>query len=164
MNDPLPALSIRQPWAWAILELPPEVWKDCENRSKPIPAKYLNTPVLIQTGQKPYHLDAWDMIQQASGHRPPPKEDLPLGQLVGACIFTDCVTRHGSQWFFGDYGWVIGPRVAFEEPVICTGQLGFWKPPEQELLVNGDYQAPHKLVVPPAPNADIEIPGRYSSW
>lgn len=158
MSDLLYAISIRQPWAWAILNLPQEVWKDVENRSKRIPAKHLNVPVLIHTGLKLDCLDAWDMIKMASGHRPPPREALPLGKLVGAAIFIDCVTRHGSEWFFGDYGWVIGPRVAFTKPVGCKGQLGFWRPPEQEHLAIGDYQAPHKLVAPPPPNHFLNLP------
>jgi len=152
----MPAISIRQPWAWAILHLPHPEAKDCENRSWPIPGKYFGRPVLIHAGKQFDHVGAWDTIEMTSGHRPPPKSALIRGALLGAVIFTDCVTEHGSEWFYGRYGWIIGPRTAFSLPADCKGRLGFWTPPEQLHLTTADYCAAHELVEPPlAPVVDL---------
>lgn len=165
MSDPLPAYSVQQPWAWAMFHLPPESWLDVLSEPVRLMPWYLGRPVLIHASAETDRSGAWDLVLLASGQRPPHPDNLPRGQLVGACIFTHCATEHGSAYYFGDWGWIVGPRVAFERPVRASAppQGGLWQPPEQELLVTADYVAPHRLRVPEPP-LGVEIPGRLNSW
>ena len=163
MSDPLHAYSVRQPWAWAMFHLPPESWLDVLDELEPLPPDHLGRPVLIHASGELDRMAAWSLIVLTSGLAPPHPDDLPRGQLVGACIFTDCVTSHGSAYYFGGHGWVVGPRVAFKLPVAAVGQPGLWKPPEQELLVTADHAAPYRLRVPEPP-LGVEIPCRPNSW
>jgi hypothetical protein len=51
---------------------------------------------------------------------------LPRGAIVGTVEIVDCVSRSGSPWFFGDYGFVLKDPIALPEPIECKGALGFW--------------------------------------
>jgi hypothetical protein len=151
MSDPLYAYSVAQPWAWAMFHLPPESWLDVLSEMEPLPPDRLGQPALIHASAELERESAWNLVQLLSGQRPPHQDDLPRGQLIGACIFTDCVTAHGSAYYFGDHGWIVGPRVAFEQPVDAVGHPGFWQPKEQELLITRDHVAPHRLRAPDPP-------------
>ena len=124
------ALSIRQPWAWAILF----AGKDIENRDWRTDYR---GPVLIHTG-KICTDDDYDSflatMHTASLKHPfpagltvPRREALPLGGIVGEAEIVDCVTRSASPWFFGKYGLVLrNARPLPFQP--CRGQLGFFEP------------------------------------
>ena len=108
-------ISIKQPWAWLIVS----GYKDIENRSWPTRFRGL---VLIHAGNKhdgsPNEWD-WPDIQ-----RP---DHLDYGGIVGEAKIVDCVRSHPSQWFDGEYGFVI--RNARPLPFrACRGQLGFFTP------------------------------------
>lgn len=103
------ALSIRQPWAHRILH----EGKDIENRDWP--TKYRG-PVLIHAGLK---IDC--------DHDEVRAKDMPLGGIVGWCEITDCVDDSRSEWFFGQYGFVLANPHPL--PLIrCKGALSFFKP------------------------------------
>jgi hypothetical protein len=103
------AISIRQPWAWLILNAS----KDIENRSRPTKKR---ERILIHAS-KTVDDSAWDKI------RPMFDRDirwimmgnlrkmvtLPgfTGGIVGAVTIVDCVTVSDSLWFEGPYGWVL---------------------------------------------------------
>jgi hypothetical protein len=115
------AISIKQPWAWAILY----AGKDVENRSWVLPTKYTNVPLWLHTGQT-YDIQGADFMSDRLGVDPP--NNLPLGAIVGNIQFKDCVQKSNSRWFFGPYGWVVDKVKPLPNPVTCKGQLKFWEP------------------------------------
>lgn len=126
----IPALSIRQPWAWAIVN----VGKAVENRTWP--TKYRG-PVLIHASKgctQLEYLDACDVIVRAvddkyrgQGIRIPGWKQLDRGGIVGVAEIVDCVSESDSPWFFGPYGFVL--RDARPLPFTpCKGSLGLFVP------------------------------------
>lgn len=129
------ALSIRQPWAWAILY----AGKDIENRDwQPRnPGLRFRGRVLIHAGKQiDADAAASDMIIShalASGVAP---EDipadgqmLPRGGIVGSVEIVDVVTTSPSPWFTGHYGLVLRePRPLPFVPL--KGALGFFDVPD----------------------------------
>ncbi|MFA6292557.1 MAG: ASCH domain-containing protein [Victivallales bacterium] len=125
----LPVLSIRQPWAWFILN----VGKDIENRDWY--TKYRGR-FLIHAGKgctKEEFSDAVYTAQFAYNsdkYKTPPKlpglSVIERGGIVGSVELVDCVAQSPSKWFFGTYGFVLrDPQIhPFYE---CKGQLGFFK-------------------------------------
>lgn len=116
------ALTIRQPFACAILQL----GKDVENRSWR--TRY-EGPLLIHAAahreQHPREILAEYMS------KPPSSEslrNLPLSCIVGIVEITDCVRNSKSRWADkGGWNWLIeNPRKI--RPVECTGRLGLWTP------------------------------------
>lgn len=131
-------LSIRQPWAWAILH----AGKRIENRSWA--SCHYRGPLLIHAAKgctKDEYEDAWDAIFDASGLVVPPLVGLHRGGIVGACRVVDVVRseedadrvvcEHPPQglWFCGPLGIVLAdvrplPFVPFK------GSLGFFDVPD----------------------------------
>lgn len=121
------ALSIRQPWAFAILHS----GKTVENRSWP--TKYrgplaIHAGVAVDTNIN----DEWiDYILRSAMQRGMPHErlpraaDLPRGGIVGVVDVVDCISESSSLWFFGPYGFVLAnPRPV--EFVPMKGRLGLF--------------------------------------
>lgn len=121
---PKVALSIRQPWAWLIVN----GHKDIENRTW---AAGLRGPFLIHAGQR-MALDEYRdavLIADDQGIELPPFDDLPRGGIVGVAEITGLVSAEetASPWFFGPVGFALAN--ARPLPFIpCKGRLGFFKP------------------------------------
>ena len=127
------ALSIRQPWAYLIVN----GYKDIENRDWP--TRYRG-PVLIHAGKRLTEDDfeeCRDTIQiiRQRGHQiktgnPKLSELRELcGGIVGIAEIVDCVSQSDSPWFFGEYGFVLrNARPLPFQPF--KGQLGFFDVPE----------------------------------
>lgn len=126
---PPKALSIRQPWAWAIIN----AGKDIENRSWR--TKYRG-PVCIHAA-KGMTLGEWDeagyFMFRTLGIIPPQKPDVHMGGIIGVVDIIDCVSQSESPWFFGDYGFVLTNHRPVDF-IPCRGKLGFfdWRSPEWE--------------------------------
>lgn len=93
------ALSIRQPWAWLIV-----------NGHKPIENRSWRTahrgPLLIHASQgmtRAEYSDARDLAEQL-GIAIPAFDDLERGGIVGQATVTGCIADSDSPWFFGKYG------------------------------------------------------------
>ena len=117
----LKAISIRQPWAWLIVN----GYKDVENR---IWEAKLRGPVLIHTGKSRAHLTAEELKYIKRHYRLANLAgSFDTGGIVGIAEITDCVRRHRSKWFHGPFGWVLANarRLPFNP---CKGQLKFFKP------------------------------------
>lgn len=113
------AISIRQPWAWLIVN----GFKDVENRSWPTNKRGM---VRIHAGKqvdKTFDYARWE--SWIGRHIP---RDLPLGALVGEANIVACVVQSESKWFTGDFGFVLENSRAYVNPIPCKGQLGFFKP------------------------------------
>lgn len=118
----LPALSIRQPWAWAILH----AGKDIENRRWY--AKFRGR-FLIHAAKgctRSEYVDACAfMAYHCGGVDVPLLESLPRGGIVGVANMVGCVDDSDSDWFVGDWGFELSdvqPLPFFP----CRGALGFF--------------------------------------
>ena len=129
MSDlPQMALSIRQPWAWAILH----AGKDIENRDW---STRLRGPVCIHAA-KGMTAGEFDGFMRTihhvslscpfpSGSTVPHPAALEKGGIVGVAEIVDCIERSESPWFFGRYGFVLrNARPVDFIPV--RGALGFF--------------------------------------
>ena len=116
------ALSVRQPWAWAITA----GIKPVENRTWPTKVR---GRVLIHAGVR------WDDGEE-EGMRDirhwcrqfdlPVPDRVDLGGIVGEAEIIDCVTDHPSEFFMGPYGFVL--RNAKPLPFRpLKGRLGFFE-------------------------------------
>lgn len=116
------ALSIRQPWAWLIVN----GHKDIENRDW---ATQFRGPVLIhasKTASKKYVREVSDQVLQQFGIQVPELDALPRGGVVGQAVITDCVASHTSPWFIpGGHGFVLA-QVQQLPLYPCKGALGFF--------------------------------------
>lgn len=116
------ALSIRQPWAWLIVN----GFKDVENRNWPTK---LRGDILIHAG-KTIDPEGYAFVERAFPEIQLPKlSELETGGIVGRARLVDCVERSDSPWFFGNYGFVLegaGP-LPFRP---CRGLLYFFEVPE----------------------------------
>ena len=93
------ALSLHQPWPWAIFML----GKNVENRTWPVK---LRGRILVHASKKYDHEGArW--IEKEFGLVPPGPNDLPMGGVVGSVEIVDCVKKMDSKWFFGPFGFVL---------------------------------------------------------
>jgi hypothetical protein len=115
------ALSVRNPWGWAILH----AGKSIENRSWP--TKYRG-PLLIHAGLRD-DVRGWETLDEFGLTLP---VDPPTGGIIGTVDLIDCVQEHPSPWAMpGHWHWVLArPRpLPFQR---CKGQLGIFNPPLQE--------------------------------
>ena len=134
------ALSVRQPWAWAIVK----GFKDVENRTWSTKYRglvYIHAPKKVETHQIDYVIhcvsdtlnEDSDVYQEWLALY---KEEAKTGGLVGVAWINDCqphsYERHGlsNQWAFGPQCWELDTEKAemFERMVPCKGKLGLWKP------------------------------------
>ncbi|RUP10306.1 ASCH domain-containing protein [Hyphomicrobium sp.] len=114
------ALSIKQPWAWLIVN----GFKDVENRSR---RTHHRGPLLIHSGldKGEFNDDMALHIKRKYGVDIP--ETLEFGGVVGVANVVDCSDAHSSPWFVGDFAWVLAdPRRLSFRP--CKGALGLFKP------------------------------------
>ncbi len=120
------ALSIRQPWAWAIVS----GYKSIENRTW---RAHHRGPLLIHAGKGMTRKEFDDFLDTALAAAVPlavlndlRPENLPRGGIVGQARLVDCVTEHPSRWFFGPYGFVLDEAKPLPfRP--CPGALGFFE-------------------------------------
>lgn len=148
---PAIALSVRQPWAWAIIH----GGKDIENRS----------PAAVMHGMKPGRIAVHaskgmtrDEYQDAAefmalfGVICPPPADLVRGAVIGAVTVTEIVKSHPSPWWMGPRGLVLANATACE-PIPASGALGYfrWQPsggvvdePARWMLALGKAAAPEE--------------------
>lgn len=121
------ALTIKQPWAWAIFN-----GKDCENRTWEPPKDMIGELIAIHAGK------GWDdddsfsstFIKSLTGvdvYQIP----ITFGAIVGVARIAGVRTLEDgpvSPWFFGPFGWMLTEQREIE-PIPCRGALGLWNLP-----------------------------------
>lgn len=132
------ALSVRQPWAHAIVHL----GKDIENRGRRTSHRGL-TLIHASAGMTRAEYEAAQSFMHARGVLGgylPDIETIDRGGIVGVCEITDCVGSSDSPWWMGPHGLVIANArpIPF---VACKGTMMplFWQP-DPEVL---EYAARH---------------------
>ncbi len=131
----LPALSIRQPWAWLVAD----GLKTFENRdwSPKNPGRKFRGRFLIHASAGCTQIEFLQSCVAARlAHRQrtggevqiPPLRVLPRGCLVGVATITDWCDEpsYDDPWSFGS-GFVIREAQMFA-PIDCKGALGFFQP------------------------------------
>lgn len=120
------ALSVRQPWAWAIVH----AGKNIENRSWQAVNHGLNVrgPICIHAskGMAKYEYEGAREMMAKIGVECPPPHKLQRGGIIGHVKVVGVVREHTSPWFVGPRGLVL------EDASPCmfiasVGQLGFFK-------------------------------------
>lgn len=100
------AISIRQPWAWLIVN----GYKDIENRTWR--TKYRG-PVMIHAANGMTRAEYEAAVNHATGINCllpfdiPPFEKIERGGIVGIATITDCIDASPSPWFFGPKGFTL---------------------------------------------------------
>lgn len=136
MGDPHPgpkALSIRQPWAWAIIY----GGKDVENRSEAaakVMAHAIGRRIFIHAAKSFNRRDFEENLDllRDRGLEPPPREAFKFGGVIGSVKLAKIVrSNYYSRWFIGPCG------LELEDPRPCPffeirGQLNLFyvNPPE----------------------------------
>lgn len=120
------ALTIWEPWAWAIVA----AGKDVENRTWAPPRALLGERIVIHAGKR-VDEDAIDDIEWLI-EREVPRRELAPGCLVGTALLVRISTSSASPWFSGPFGWELRDpwRGA---PVPCRGAQGLWDVPADVL-------------------------------
>jgi hypothetical protein len=116
----LPALSVRQPWAWLIVN----GLKDVENRSF---RTHRRGPLLIHASlNTQYFTHDIEWVKRKHGISVP--LELDRGGIVGIVDVIDCVESHKSKWFEKEnFAWVLAnPRRLKLRP--CKGAVGIFQP------------------------------------
>jgi hypothetical protein len=117
------ALTVRQPWAWAIIN----VGKDIENRSW---NTRIRGRIAIHAAQgmtrEEYERGCTYIKRIKPRAKIPPYEDLERGEILGTVEIVDSIQDSGSPWFEGEYGFVLSHPKKLPEPIPCKGALNFW--------------------------------------
>ncbi|MEG2976036.1 MAG: ASCH domain-containing protein [Comamonas sp.] len=127
----IPALSIRQPWAWLIVN----GHKDIENRDWPT---NFRGRLLIHAGLSLTRKYYDQVVQELDGMGLLPADlstydELHRGGFVGWTHVTDCVQEHHSKWKQeGNWGFVLRDSSPIEfKP--WKGKLNFFNVPKDVL-------------------------------
>jgi hypothetical protein len=115
----LRALSIRQPWAWAVAA----GLKRVENRSGRVSYR---GPLAIHAGRV-VETQAFDRCAQLAGQ--PVPSHLATGAVIAVAHLADIVMRSDDPWFEGPWGWLLDDVVPIQ-PVICPGQQQLFTLPD----------------------------------
>ncbi len=118
------ALSIRQPWAWLIVN----GYKDIENREW---FSNFTGPLLIHAGKTMTRADYEACLIFVNGFAAidiPLMGNLERGGIVGEAVMTGCVRSSDSPWFCGSFGFTLKDAKPLPFRPI-NGSLGFFNVP-----------------------------------
>ena len=129
MSNPIFAISVRQPWAWALIH----GGKDVENRTKApqgtgnlIGRRFCIHASKGMTQAEYEH--AADFMATVGIECPRP-DRLIRGGVIGSVRLDHVTSEYPSRWFFGPRGLIVREPQSCD-PVAASGQLGWfkWKP------------------------------------
>jgi hypothetical protein len=116
MRQEVRAITIRQPFAWAIATKRKRVENRTWNTS-------YRGELFIHAGMNNGDR-TW--VEATFGLRIP--SDLPRGVIIATCNLVDVVTESDDPWFEGPFGFVLRNIRALPTPVSATGRLNLWRP------------------------------------
>lgn len=114
------ALSIKQPWAFAILRK----GKDIENRTWKTDIRgefYVHAAKSIDKNAPQELLQQWFDAAQAGDVA------ASLGGVLGTVEITGCYTQYDSRWWQGPFGYLLKDPVTFTKFYPYKGQLRFFE-------------------------------------
>lgn len=144
----LRALTLRQPWAWAVAH----AGKRIENRTWRPPASLVGSWFLIHAGKA---LDSAAVASLAERGIVVPS-DVERGAFVAVARCGGWVTQSSDPWFLGPFGWVLTEVIPLPEPIPCRGRQGVWFPPPEVAYTVGRmiHVTQQKAPYPDAPNQE----------
>ncbi len=122
-------LTVRQPYAWAIIKGA----KDVENREQKrmyIGRLHIHAGRTEMTGcvdeivgrvAKHFGVSFSEMLDDYHRH-----VSRGLGAVIGSVHMFGCAVQHESEWFEGRYGYLLRDPKPLREPVPCRGWPGFF--------------------------------------
>ena len=119
------ALTLRQPWAWAICH----AGKRIENRTWAPPRSVIGQRIAIHAGSGDDGAAARLDIEALTGRRVPTVVE--HGAIVATALVVRAVRQSDSPWYQGpEYvGWELADVRVLAEHVPCRGMLGLWTVP-----------------------------------
>ncbi len=123
-----PVLSVKQPWAWAIIS----GGKDVENRDW---STKFRGRLYIHAGKAKAPDEQVDemceLAAEEKGVEPARiraryEREEALGKVLGSVEVVDAVTESDSRWFGGPYGFVLRKPRRLAEPIALRGGLGIF--------------------------------------
>ena len=137
------ALTVRQPWAWAIMQ----GIKTVENRTwftKERGIVAIHSAKVIDSLE--YSIASSD-IETFGQVKPPRSSEVHKGFILGIVELVDCISDReklsdkDDLWYEGNYGFVLrNPRI-LSRPLIWKGQLGFWNVPSMlEYVIKSEFK------------------------
>jgi hypothetical protein len=121
------AISIWQPWAWAVVH----AGKDVENRSETAirayrPAVGCHVYIHASKGMTRVEYERAAEFMASIGVRCPAPDEFQFGGVIGSVLVVDVVERHRSRWFHGPFALALAdPRPEPFMPV--RGQVGLFR-------------------------------------
>lgn len=134
-------LSIRQPWAWLIVQ----GFKDIENRDWKYAPSYRG-PLLIHAPQKAdirgdlrwvkHNIPGWgkiveELIRLQTEESMAMSEIFKTGGFVGMAYLNDVVEISDSPWFTGKFGFKLRQQQPLKNFIPYKGQLGLFDIPTE---------------------------------
>lgn len=116
------ALSIRQPWCWALAA----GFKPVENRTWVVPSHVLGQTIALHASKTIEHAVVDEVRRMCFDVEP----KLHTAAIVGVARLVDCIDKSDSAWFVGPYGFVFEDAVQLPVPIPCKGSLGFFRLPK----------------------------------
>jgi hypothetical protein len=119
------ALSLQQPWVYAILH----AGKNVENRSW---RTHYRGWIALHASARP--MPAAENVFPGQDSLPD-VSTLPLSAICGVARLVAIVSESRSEWFYRpedgsrNYGWVLEDVTPLPEPVPCKGALSLWEVP-----------------------------------
>jgi hypothetical protein len=146
------ALSVSQPWCWAVVD--PIARKHIDNRSWAPPISMIGQRFAIHAAKSwdkdPIYRGPTGYLMTPSAffscyvdldHAPMAYSHYVSSAVVGVATLDRVVTKADTlpvdqqRWFFGPFGWVLKDIIAIT-PVPCAGKQGLWSlPPHVESAV-----------------------------
>lgn len=121
------ALTLHQPWAWAIIHGP----KRIENRTWAPPASLIGQRIAIHAG-KTFDHDGHHWILQSFPDLSIPTDSAAFrrGAIIGSVELVGVERKDpGDPWWEGPVGWRLDKPLAYPEPIVCSGKQGLWEVP-----------------------------------
>jgi hypothetical protein len=126
------ALSVRQPWAWAIQHGKPIENRDWYTSQRGRVYLHASKHWCVEDISMDW-CDVCDMAAAAGIVIPEPDWKWLRsvgGSIVGSVEIVDCVLQHPSPFFVGKFGFVLANPVVFKTPIPFKGALGFFDVPD----------------------------------
>lgn len=130
------ALTIRQPWAWAIIY----AGKNVENRRW---QTSFRGPLLIHAAKTEDLAGVtrllWTMPDPGAFRQPRPAFEA-RGAVIGLAYLVDIITDSSSRWALPHrFHWILETPVPVDPPVPCAGKPGLWAPPKAAIDAVADF-------------------------
>lgn len=140
-------ISVKQPWAYLLCA----AIKPFENRTWPLPEKYIGETILIHASASDkinfgllFSYDQLYTVVEKFGSLAEFRKLLHFGAIIGSLKFVDCGTNRDNIWAESNndysigsllasktiYNWQASEAILFEKPILdVKGHLSFWDYP-----------------------------------